>query len=271
MSKHTLPVAVVSLLGALYLSPSSAAGQLPEQGDRYAWASVAGFTAMMQACAEAYPSRKAGYQAELRQFIVEMFDDSAAVRQTYDTMMATDEIKEMNRKIIADLKQGITQSEAKRAEFEQMCGLRPPDPPPPDTPETRQAQRELRLRGYLTQISRHAVYIYAQDKAYGTAANPSGSCVAAAAGSLFSRAGHPRPEDRKVNPNRYSNVVLSVEGFMRESGTTEIFCYSTPERYAVAARIPGKSVYDCVDSSGQSLEIANRITGPSCLSSEGKD
>jgi hypothetical protein len=262
---HTIrPVAAVFFLGALSCSPGWAAGQLPEHGDRYAWASVAYFAAMMQACAEAYPSRKAGYQYELRQFIVEMFDDSAAVRQTYDTMMATEDIKELNRKIIAGITQGITESEAKRAEFEQMCGLRPPNPPPPDTPETRQAQRELRLRGHLTQISTRAAYVYATDKAYGTAPNPSGSCVGAAAGSLFSRAGHPPPEDRKVNPNRYSNVVLSVEGFMREAGTTEIFCYSTPERYAIAARIPGKTMYDCVDSSGQSVEIANRITGPSC-------
>jgi hypothetical protein len=267
MLRIILSLEAVFFLGALYFSPSLAEGQLPPEGDRYAWASVAGFAGMMQACAEAYPSRKAEYQARLRKFITEMFGDGAAVEETYNTMMATEEIKEMNRKMIAEIKQ----IDGNLAQFEEMCGVRVANQSSADivavtkgTPEELQAQRALRLRGYLTPIATHAGYIYAQDKAYGTAANLSGSCVDAAPGSLFSRAGHPPPADRQVNPNRYSNVVGYIETFMREAGTTEIFCYSTPERYAVAARIPGKSVYDCFDSSGQSLEIANRITGPSC-------
>ena len=263
MLKHILPLAAAFSLGALYLSPSLAEGQLPPQGDRYAWASVAGFAGVMQACADAYPSRKAEYQSRLQTFITEMFGDAAAVRETFDTMMATEEIKEMNRKMIAEIKQ----IDGNLAQFEEMCGVRAMATMK-GTPEDPQAQRALRLRGYLTAMSRQAGYVYDQDKAYGTAANLSGSCVAAAPGSLFSRAGHPPPADPKVNRNRYSNVVGYIETFMREAGTTKIFCYSTPERYAVAAKIPGKTLYDCFDSSGQSLEIANRITGPSCQSSE---
>jgi hypothetical protein len=81
MLKHRLSPPAGLLLGTLYCSPSSAEAQLPPQGDRYAWVSVAGFAAMMPACAEAYPARKAEYQSRLQIFITEMFGDGAGFRK----------------------------------------------------------------------------------------------------------------------------------------------------------------------------------------------
>jgi hypothetical protein len=229
--------------------------------DPYGSVALASFAGLMQACAEAYPTRKAEYQSRLQNMIADTFGAGPAAQEQYNTLMADEQVKKMNRDIIAEIKQNL-------AQFEEACNLR--GKPLQGTPGSQQAQRAPLLSGYSTPISMHAGYIYSQDKAYGTAANLSGSCVDAAPGSLFSRAGHPASADPKVNPNRYSNVVGYIERFMRETGTTEIFCYSTPERYAVEARIPGKSLYDCFDSSGQSIEIATRITGPSCQPSEPK-
>src|SRR5437870_2929817 len=136
MSRHARSLAAVLFLGgALCLPPPLAEGQFPPEGERYAWASAAGFAGMMQACAEADPGRKAEYQAEVQRFIAEMFPDGKAVQETFDTMMATEEIKEMNRRIVTEIKQKIKESAEPLAEFEQMCGVRAANPPPADTPE----------------------------------------------------------------------------------------------------------------------------------------
>ncbi len=124
---------------------------------------------------------------------------------------------------------------------------------------------ENRLRSLIGTVLEHITQAFAKHGSYGTAPNQTGNCNTPAPGSLFSKTGHPgqSAEDDR-NAYSYSMIAYHLGLFAKMAPTAEIYCYSTPERYAIEAKIPGERSYICVDSAGTKQELPSKISGPSC-------
>ena len=110
--------------------------------------------------------------------------------------------------------------------------------------------------------------IFKLKKTFGIA-NLNGSCSNPVQGSLFSR---PPKAGDDITPGSLEGQALEAHNFfvsyvidpITQTKDMESYCYSTEKAYAVEIKIPGDTLYTCVDSSGFSKQISKKITGPKC-------
>lgn len=94
---------------------------------------------------------------------------------------------------------------------------------------------------------------------YGTAIN-NGSCTNPTLGSIFNK---PLGDDLE-NSDYCNECSADLIKILIDSSGSEKRCYSTVDAYAIQLSYKDNSGYFCIDSTGQSKETTNLITGPVC-------
>jgi hypothetical protein len=119
--------------------------------------------------------------------------------------------------------------------------------------------RDAKIKNIISTFGPIAKSLVNAEGGYGKKANPSGSCLNPAVGSLFSPTGHNQGASSQIGL-----VASTMDSLLNETDNTGS-CYSTPSTWALAVPLStDQSSYYCADNTGALVTTTTPLSGTIC-------
>ena len=119
--------------------------------------------------------------------------------------------------------------------------------------------RDAKIKNIISTFGPIAKSLVNAEGGYGKKANPSGSCLNPAVGSLFSPTGHNQGASSQIG-----FVASTMDSLLNETDNTGS-CYSTPSAWALAVPLStDQASYYCADNTGALVTTTTPLSGTIC-------